>query len=481
MESDDKSKKESKKESKRKSNPMIKELSENEFIKTWFAARVHKPNSREAYLLSIVEYVTFLQMTPEELIKEAESEEDTNIKMRSRSIKNHMLSFHKHLVDKGVAPLTVKARMTGVISFYRAFDIEIPQQPTSETKAKPLQKHRSIPTREDIRDALKLCDPLEKAIVLVGVSSGLAVREITNLKIRDFRKGYDPKTEITTLQLRREKTQYDFVTFLSPEASRAVIDYLNFRGRDVKLNARKGENIKRKTLQLEKQRIYADDNYLFIQRSVTKDYIETHTEELRKLDVKGVMGLYRSLSERAGKSTDLGTFNLLRSHNMRKFFFSTIMGHSDDFLFAQFCMGHEIDKTTDAYLRYNTNQLREKYIKYIEYLTINEEDELKAINEKLLAERVSVQDLKAELDATRAELEGTKEELFERILAEIERDDRKDGMREIFEIRKEEQLKAQKEHDETLKQIAEAEKEQNEDEDTLREMHEVYKQYRMGM
>lgn len=57
---------------------------------------------------------------------------------------------------------------------------------------------------------------------LMGLSSGLSVNEICNLKIKDFNSGYDPQTGITILKLRREKNNHDFVTFLSPEASRAV-------------------------------------------------------------------------------------------------------------------------------------------------------------------------------------------------------------------------------------------------------------------
>ena len=81
---------------------------------------------------------------------------------------------------------------------------------------------------------LKVCDPLERALVLVGVSSGLSSNEIINLKIKDFKYGFDEKTNITTLKLRREKTKVDLITFLSPEASQAVQDYLNYRNKTIK-------------------------------------------------------------------------------------------------------------------------------------------------------------------------------------------------------------------------------------------------------
>lgn len=70
---------------------------------------------------------------------------------------------------------------------------------------------------------------MEKAILLKGVVSGLSAQEIIKLKSKDFTKEYDPETEITTLKLSREKVNFDFITFLSHEATRPVREYLEYR------------------------------------------------------------------------------------------------------------------------------------------------------------------------------------------------------------------------------------------------------------
>ena len=36
------------------------------------------------------------------------------------------------------------------------------------------------------REVLKVCDPMEKAVVLVGISSGLGANEIINLRVGGF-------------------------------------------------------------------------------------------------------------------------------------------------------------------------------------------------------------------------------------------------------------------------------------------------------
>jgi len=165
--------------------------------------------------------------TPDELILEAEQEIKSGLLMRQRHIKIYLISFKKSLQDKGLAPMTVRSYMSGCQSFYRSCDIELPV--LGRNKAKVLEKNKDIPTKEDLQEVLKICDPVERAVLLVGASSGLALNEIRNLKVKDFKKGYDPGTEVTTLKLRRQKVGFDFITFLSPEASRAVQDYINYR------------------------------------------------------------------------------------------------------------------------------------------------------------------------------------------------------------------------------------------------------------
>jgi len=71
-----------------------------------------------------------------------------------------------------------------VKSFYRLFDIEIPFLPQSGNKARPLQENKDIPTKEHLQAVLKVCDLFEKALILVGASSGLSANKIRNLKAK---------------------------------------------------------------------------------------------------------------------------------------------------------------------------------------------------------------------------------------------------------------------------------------------------------
>jgi hypothetical protein len=122
-----------------------------------------------------------------------------------------MTDFREILESQKLAPLTVKKRLTAVKSFYKNYNILIPVLPRSTTKAKAELKRKQLPTKEELQEALMVCNPLEKALLLVGVSSGLSAIDICNLKISDFEKGLDKKTNITTLKGTRIKTDYDFL------------------------------------------------------------------------------------------------------------------------------------------------------------------------------------------------------------------------------------------------------------------------------
>jgi integrase len=308
--------------------------------------------------------------------------------------------------------------MTGVTNFYKSFDIEIPSIPRSEKRAQPLQENCEIPTKEDLQEVLKICDPLEKAILLTGASSGLSANEIINLKIKNFRKGYDSVTEITTLKLRREKVGFDFITFLSPEASRAILEYLKYRDRTHNTGDMRRIN------QIRKQNVFSENGYLFIGRSIPEEFLKSKNEELRKLEHSAFLKIYRTISEKARKSTEKGKWSIVRSHNVRKWFNSALLNAGADSFHVEFFMGHKLDDTRAAYFRASPEKLRDIYFKFVPYLTIQKELDISESNdfkrikqdhEILLVEAEKHRVERQELQELRAKYERQEEQLKKRV------------------------------------------------------------------
>jgi hypothetical protein len=271
--------------------------------------------------------------------------------------------------------------------------------------------------------SLNYCDRLEKALILVGASSGLAEAEIRNLKVKDF-VGHQDEKNVTTLALRRIKSQFDFITFLNPEATSAVQDYLDFRNSEPCIN--EPHHIEH----LQKQKVYSLDNYLFIHRYVLDDFLKSKDDISRSLKDGTLEHMYNYISGKAQKNSPKGDYNLIRSHNMRRYFGSTLKNAGCDNFHVEFWMGHTLDATQAAYFRADPEKQKKLYMQYMDYLVIQkglnitESPEflrIKADNEVLMretarhvVERSELQELRAELEAEKIGKEAHDKELIEK-------------------------------------------------------------------
>lgn len=319
--------------------------------------------------------------------------------------------------SKQLAPMTIEIRLRSILSFYNYNDIIYVSMERSNGKPVTLTVNDGIPTKEEIREILNKCDPLEKAIVLVGASSGLASNEIINLRIKDFKNDYCEEDGIATLILVRQKTNYKFVTFLSREASEAVWDYLKYRDR-----SEKSKDQKRRNEQLYKQKVFDDEGYLFVSKAISDEYLTTHNEELRKLSNDAIQNIYRSLCEDTGLSSKPGNWNNMRSHKLRKWFSNKLREAKCDPDLREFMMGHKIEGSKGSYFVDDSTELKAAYKDCTYLLTIEKEldisesedfKRIKAENKTLIVEaekhrveRSELQALKAELEAEKAKMES---------------------------------------------------------------------------
>ncbi|WP_406661322.1 site-specific integrase [Methanolobus sp. ZRKC3] len=396
-----------------------KQLLVDPIVQEWFETLNLKQHTRDGYLQGMRFYTEYTGMSPSALLEEAESEIEAGLLMRKRKIKQKMLGFRQSLTDRKLAPKTIKEYLTGAKSFYQTFDIDIPKIRNAH-KVTTLEHNKKIPKKEDVQEALKYAHVRNKAIVLVGCSSGISNEGLTSLTVGDFEEGYDPETEITTLDLRRGKVGYDFVTFLTPEASRAVWDYIEWRNRSPALDVKNTEKW------VAKHKIYGPDDHLFIKNEVPDRFLETVDDNDRKLLSEGIITMYQRLSAAAGKQTKKGHWNLIRAHNMRKVFNSTLLNAGADIFFVDYLMGHTLSETHSAYFRASPEKLRDTYAQYIPYLTIQKEldisespeyQKIKNENQILQAETARHIVERSELATVKSELEEMKK--HQKALSEV--------------------------------------------------------------
>ncbi|MDP2216731.1 MAG: tyrosine-type recombinase/integrase [Methanolobus sp.] len=346
----------------------VSDLKVDPTITEWFEINNSRPKTIKLYLLGMQHYTEYINMTPVELIEEAEVDIETGMLPKKRRIKKHMVGFRKHLHDSGLSPMSVHGYIAAVRSFYTAHEIELPHMSREGAGYRPKKENLRLPTIENLRHTQKMCSVLEEALLLCGISSGMGAAELAEIPLSVFEEGYDPETEVTVLDMRRGKVGFDFVTFLSPEASRAVLRYIDYRNRAPKnvWHVKKFE--KRKT---------TPGSYLFITQKVRAEYLQTPDEKARKMTSESIQKVYRVLSNRAGLDTADGIYNIIRSHNMRKLFSSRLKNAGCDSDLVEYFMGHTIGRTKGAYYQPDIPKLKEIYIKFVPHLIVSEEFELK--------------------------------------------------------------------------------------------------------
>jgi integrase len=365
------------------------EMKDDELVNDWLNGIEAAANTRRNYLTSMKKYSDFTRMSPDAMIIEAEAEVLAGTLMRMRSIKRHLLGFREILKDGGLAPKTVHGYMAAIKSFYASCDIDLPNlNQKKQAKVKPLRENDLRLEKNDIIEALKHAGVRNRALILVMCSSGLAQSDVLALKVKDFRNGFDPETGICILHVRRIKTDYDFITFLSPEASRAVTDWLGSR----EIKPRKGKGSRDR---FEKHRVRSDDDYLFTKNDVPVTYLKDLDEEMRKLTPDGLMDSMRRIAVKCGKETEKGCWGQIRAHQFRKFFNSALLNGGADIFTVEYLMGHTIDETKAAYFKADPERLKDRYMKYLPYLSI-EDTEVKVV------ESVEYTELKRELDDLKA-------------------------------------------------------------------------------
>ena len=95
-------------------------------IKQWYIKRNISSGTQKSYNTAIRDYCELIEKSPSELIDEAEKEEDKGIRTRKRKVVEYLMLYKEHLENK-VASTTVNLYFSAIKSFYKAFDIILPE------------------------------------------------------------------------------------------------------------------------------------------------------------------------------------------------------------------------------------------------------------------------------------------------------------------------------------------------------------------
>lgn len=366
-------------------------MNNDEYIKDLQRTRNLKPKTVKVYKDSLKRYSAYHNLTLEELLTEAEEDEE-KLRMRKRRIKKRILDFQEHLQKKGYTPYTIRAWTNPVKTFYKTYHIEVPPiQNIRNTRTETIQ---DIPNVEHIRLAAQTDRLKQKALILFMASSGTGSYETLQLRVNDFISAtteYHDHEDIRdvlsslgkeeniipTWQFRREKTNYQYYTFSSPESTAAIIQYLQSR-----------PELRNK-------------------------------ESLFDLSSSGLMKLFQRINKRYGWGKT-GSYNFFHAHSLRKFFATTLTRTRIDHLLIEWMLGHSINTTTAAYYKSDPHHLKDEYRKVVNELSIKDV-KIVDITPKQIKKLVNEADLNVERIRVLEERDRMREEQLKRLFEELEK------------------------------------------------------------
>ena len=200
-------------------------------------------STRTGYWSAIRKYENYHKLTMEELLQEAISEEENNIPLKERKIKQRLISYRTFLLHSNLSHNTVRSYFTKIKTFYEHFEIEIPHLPNAKYAKEYETNYLDLPSKDHIQKALDISTLDLQAVILFMSSSGTAKAETLSLSVKDFilaTRDYHTngslneilnqlnkkENVIPTFYLKRIKTDKYYYTFCSSEASQCIVRYL---------------------------------------------------------------------------------------------------------------------------------------------------------------------------------------------------------------------------------------------------------------
>ena len=332
-------------------------------IDLWVLRKDLEKSTLKSYLNCLRNFCELIGKTPDELILEADAEEEKGIKLRDRKINLYFLKFKRKLENDGKANGTIKLNIYALKSFYSSLDIQVPNFKTPRGDISLEKNYGKLISQFELQTLINIAASRERALIYIMALSGMAQAEARRLTIRQFMDAVgevidkeinsmeelfaeEKKLEehILTIHLVRKKVNYRYITFIPPEASMQIISYL-------------------------KERMYGRNQNIRITDYESPIFVKINGEHI---DRDCIVTNFRRIGLEAGFKKKKGAYSFWRAHGLRKYFISTIMNKLGDKVLADFLAGHKISDVDRAYWYMDPEDLKKRYLKALPYLSIDQ-------------------------------------------------------------------------------------------------------------
>jgi site-specific recombinase XerD len=335
------------------------------YFKSFISTKSLSKSTQRVYLGRIKAFCKFLGKTPSELIKESQYENE-------HRINEYLHNYIENQKNNGKSSNTIINQIDTVKAFYNEYDIDtttINQILSPETNN---LTPNAIISDEQIKEALELSSLRDKAIILLHMSSGMEASELRSLTYGDFINSIEEyinlkpnerfdfkKIEeelfkidkiVGTWKIEKNRTGKHYVTFNTPESTKAILSYLIDR-------ERKNKPIK------------SFEDPLFV------------NSQNHALNVSAHGSIFKRVNNRADFGYITKKRRFFSSTMLRKYFKTKLYESEVDTFIINTLLGQELDEDTDYHSDTEIMLLKNRFIDALTNLSI-EKTEIETVTDE---------------------------------------------------------------------------------------------------
>ena len=316
---------------------------DQEIIKEITTLKQLKTNTQKGLQQAVQIHTAANNASLNEMLEEAEADEENGVRPKKRRIKKRFINTQLYMQNKNYRNSSINNIIARIKSIYNFYELQTP-------KLQPLQRHtvesyEEIPTHDMIKTALNNTNIKMRALITFMASSGAGRTEAAKITIQDFinsTREYQDETElikvitklkkqnvVPTWNITRQKTNYAYVTFNTPECTNYICDMLQER--------------------------------LLIKEVEPAD-------RLFEINEITITSNFKNINDKCNFGWKT-TRRVFHAHALRKFFSSTLYGAGFDVTTINFMLGHRIGEINEAYIKASPQKQKDKYMEMLKYLT----------------------------------------------------------------------------------------------------------------
>jgi integrase len=333
-----------------------------------FINSLKSKDTKRQYRQSLVSFIKHYDTTLEGLLS-----------LTPKDIEQMITNYITNLNARGLSHGYINLVMCAIFHFFDMNDVVLNKRKIGKFKAerKKMNKDRAY-EHEEIKLFADTGDYRFKALIYLLASTGVRIGCIPSLLVRHLERKENDIYKVTIY----ENTSEEYYCFTTPEATKAIDQYLDYR-------RRASEDIKPYSP------LFRNDfNMSSIERT-RKNSKPVALETLRNIMHKRLLKV--GLIEKYEHDYQQQRHNVPMSHGFRKFWMNQAVNKAKmNPEIREMLLGHRIG-IASSYYRPTEDEMLTEFEKAIDALTINPENRLKRRVEKLEVEKSQVEALAAEI------------------------------------------------------------------------------------